>query len=192
MLFLGSSSTYSPHISQDSRTKFFFEVQYSGLDLRLARTKTAIPIRSVQNADCRLQTGYKMQTRYKCRLQTGYKMQTQNLYYFFVWYVITCHPTSYRASHNRFSVIIFDDYLYHCRIFLALFLITTVLKPSYSLLTLRASWLVWCLYRIYQLNKSRCRCRCKWDVTIEYLTQYSGNNWQLCTGAVRNVSTNRS
>ena len=165
MLFLGSSSTYSPHISQDSRTKFFFEVQYSGLDLRLARTKTAIPIRSVQNADCRLKTGYKMQTRYKCRLQTGYKMQTQNLYYFFVWYVITCHPTSYRASHNRFSVIIFDDYLYHCRIFLALFLITTVLKPSYSLLTLRASWLVWCLYRIYQLNKSRCRC--KWDVTIE-------------------------
>ena len=141
MLFLGSSSTYSPHISQDSRTKFFFEVQFSGLDFRLARTKTAIPIRSVQNADC--------------RLQTGYKMQTQNLNYFFVWYVITCHPTSYRASHNRFSVIIFDDYLYHCRIFFALFLITTVLKPSYSLLTLRASWLVWCLYRIYQLNKSR-------------------------------------
>ena len=165
MLFLGSSSTYSPHISQDSRTKFFFEVQYSGLDLRLARTKTAIPIRSVQNADCRLQTGYKMQTRYKCRLQTGYKMQTQNLYYFFVWYVITCHPTSYRASHNRFSVIIFDDYLYHCRIFLALFLITAVLKPSYSLLTLRVSWLVWCLYRIYQLDKGKCRC--KWDVTIE-------------------------
>ena len=96
-------------------------------------------------------------------------MQTQNLYYFFVWYVITCHPTSYRASHNRFSVIIFDDYLYHCRIFLALFLITTVLKPSYSLLTLRASWLVWCLYRFYQRNKSRCRC--KWDVTIEYLTR---------------------
>ena len=139
--------------------EFFSELQYFGPDLRLARTKTAIPIRSVQNADCRLQTGYKLQTRYKCRLQTGYKMQTQNLYYFFVWYVITCHPTSYRASHNRFSVIIFDDYLYHCRIFLALFLITTVLKPSYSLLTLRASWLVWCLYRFYQRNKSRCICK---------------------------------
>ena len=40
---------------------------------------------------------------------------------------------------------------------------------SYSLLTLRASRLVWCLYRIYQLNKSRCGC--KWDVTIEYLTR---------------------
>ena len=57
--------------------KFFFELQYFGLDLRLAWTKTAIPIRSVQNADCRLQTGYKMQTRYK--------MQTENLYCFSVW-----------------------------------------------------------------------------------------------------------
>ena len=42
-------------------------------------------------------------------------------------------------------------------------------KPSYSLLTLRASWLVWCLYRFYQRNKSRCRF--KRDVTIEYLTR---------------------
>ena len=57
--------------------KFFFELQYFGLDLRLAWTKTAISIRSVQNADCRLQTGYKMQTRYK--------MQTENLYCFSVW-----------------------------------------------------------------------------------------------------------
>ena len=40
-------------------------------------------------------------------------------------------------------------------------------KPSYSLLTLRASWLVLCLYRFYQLNK----IRCKWDVTIAYLTR---------------------
>ena len=134
---------------------FFFELQYFGPDLRLARAKTAIPIRSVQNADC-----------------------------FFVWFVITCHLTSYRASRNRFSAIIFDDYLHYCGMFLACFLIPVVLKPSYSLLTLRASWLVWCLYRIYQLNKSRCRCRCKWDVTIEYLTQYSRNNWQLCIGTV--------
>ena len=42
-------------------------------------------------------------------------------------------------------------------------------KPSYTLLTLHASWLVWCLYRFYQRNKSRCRC--KWDVTVEYLTR---------------------
>ena len=120
-------------------TKFFFELQYFGPDLRLTRAKTAIPIRSVQNADC-----------------------------FFVWFVITCHLTSYRASRDRFSAIIFDDYLHYCGMFLACFLIPIVLKPSYSLLTLRASWLVWYLYRIYQLNKSRCRCRCrcKWDVTI--------------------------
>ena len=45
--------------------KYFFESRYFGSDLRLARTKTAIEIRSVQNADCRLQTGYEMQTRYK-------------------------------------------------------------------------------------------------------------------------------
>ena len=75
-----------------------------------------------------------------------------------------------------------SHYSPNCWLFLACFLITIVLKPSYSLLTLRASCLVWCLCRIYQLNKSRCRC--KWDVTIEYLTQYSRNNWQLCTGAI--------
>ena len=30
---------------------------------------------------------------------------------------------------------------------------------------------MWCLYRFYQRNKSRCGCRCKWDITIEYLTR---------------------
>ena len=80
--------------------EFFFELQYFGPNLRVARTKTAIPIRSVQNADCRLQTGYKMQIRYK--MQTKYKMQTENLYCFFVWYVITRHLTTYEASRNRF------------------------------------------------------------------------------------------
>ena len=73
---------------------FFFELQYFGPDLRLARAKTAIPIRSVQNADC-----------------------------FFVWFVITCHLTNYRASRDRFSAIIFDDYLHYCGMFLACFLI---------------------------------------------------------------------
>ena len=43
--------------------EFFFELQYFGPELRLARTKTAIPIRSVQNADCRQGT--------KCRLGTN-------------------------------------------------------------------------------------------------------------------------
>ena len=64
--------------------KYFFESRYFGSDLRLARTKTAIQIRSVQNADCRLQTGYEMQTRYwnaDCRLGTKCRMR---IYTFFL------------------------------------------------------------------------------------------------------------
>ena len=121
MLVLGSSSTYSQHINhsgQDS-LKFSFELHYFGPDLRLAQTKTVIPIQSVQNADCRPGT--------KCRLQTGYKMQTENSDCFFVWYVLACHLTTYRASLNRFSAIIFYDYLHYCGIFLARFSITDVL-----------------------------------------------------------------
>ena len=67
----------------------------------------------VQNAD-RIQN-------VDSRLQSGYKMQTENLKSFFVWYVITCHPTTYRASRNRFSAISFHDYLHFCGIFLAHF-----------------------------------------------------------------------
>ena len=100
-------------------------------------------------------------------------MQTENLKSFFVWYVITCHLTTYRASRNRFSAISFHDYLHYCGIFLAHFLMkidrNIISSLQYSLLTLRASWLVWCLYRFYQRNKSRCRF--KRDVTIEYLTR---------------------
>ena len=102
-------------------------------------------------------------------------MQNENLKSFFVWYVITCHLTTYRASCNRFSAISFHDYLHYCGIFLAHFLMkidrNIISSLQYSLLTLRASWLVWCLYRFYQRNKSRCGCRCKWDITIEYLTR---------------------
>ena len=132
MLFLGSSSTYSPLINHSGKIvplRFFFEPQYFGPDLRLARTKTAISIRSVQNADCRPGT--------KCRLR---------IYSFFlVWYVITCHLTTYWASRNRFSAIIFHDYLYYCGIFLARFLITIVLNIVSSLhkvfsLCARADW----------------------------------------------------
>ena len=74
----------------------------------------------VQNADSRLQTGYKI---IDCRLQSGYKMQTKNLKSFYVWYIITCHLTAYRASRNRFSSISLHDYLHYCGIFLAHFLI---------------------------------------------------------------------
>ena len=94
-----------------------------------------------------------------CRLQRGYKIQTENLKSFFVWYVITCHLATYRASRNRFSAISFHDYLHYGGIFLAHFLI----KIDHNICT--------DLYRFYQRNKNRCRCRCKWDVTIEYLTR---------------------
>ena len=60
--------------------KFFFETQYFGPDLRLAQTKTAMLIRSVQNADCRPRTKCRLGT--KCRLQTGYKMQTEFILFF--------------------------------------------------------------------------------------------------------------
>ena len=99
-------------------------------------------------------------------------MQTENLKSFFVWYVITCHLTTYRASRNRFFVISFRDYLRYFGIFLAHYFMKIdrfIFKSSHSFLTLRASWLVWCLYRYYQRNKSRCRF--KRDVTIEYLTR---------------------
>ena len=83
----------------------------------------------------------------KCRLQSGYKMQTENLKSFYVWYIITCHLTAYRASRNRFSAISLHDYLHYCGKFLAHFLMkidrNIISSLQHSLLTLRASWLVW-------------------------------------------------
>ena len=60
-------------------------------------------------------------------------MQTENLKCFFVWYVMTCRLTTYRASRNRFSTISFHDYLYYCGIFLARFLIKIILDIISSL-----------------------------------------------------------
>ena len=60
-------------------------------------------------------------------------MQTENLYCFFVGYVITCQLTTYRVSRNRFSAIIFHDYLHHCGIYFARFLITVALNIISSL-----------------------------------------------------------
>ena len=75
-----------------------------------------------------------------------------------------------------------SHYSPYCWLFLARFLITIVLKPSYSLLTLRASCLVWCLYRIYQLNKSRCRCRCMrchhWIFNSIFQKQLTALHWR--------------
>ena len=74
----------------------------------------------MQNAD-RIQNVDLVQN-VDCRLQSGYKMQTENLKSFYVWYIITCHLTAYRASRNRFSAIPLHDYLHYCGIFLAHFL----------------------------------------------------------------------
>ena len=93
VLVLGSFSTYSKHINhsgQDGLNIFFRAPLFrSGLEARSNKNSNTNPVST------------------KCRLQTGYKMQTENLYCFFVWYVITCHITTYRASRNRFSAIIF-------------------------------------------------------------------------------------
>ena len=91
--------------------------------------------------------GYLLVQNIDCRLQGGYKMQTKNLKSFYVWYIITCHLTAYRASRNRFSAIRLHDYLHYCGIFLAHFLMkidrNIISSLQYSLLTLCASWLVW-------------------------------------------------
>ena len=119
----------------------------------------------MQTADCRPDTKCRLGTN--CRLQTRCKTQTENLYCCFVWYVITSYiwPS---VTHS-----LFPDHL--TRLFALLWNISCPFldhkrnfKFSYSILTLRVSWSVWCLYRIYQLNESRRRC--KGDATIEYLT----------------------
>ena len=80
---------------------------------------------------CRLQNAEWVQNA-DCRLQNRYKMQTENLKHFFVWYVITCYLT-YQASCNRFSTISFHDYLHYCGIFLARSLIKIILNTISSL-----------------------------------------------------------
>ena len=94
---------------------------------------------------CRQQTADRIQN-IDCRLQSGYKMQTKNLKSFYVWYIITCHLTAYWASRNRFSAISFHDYLHYCGIFLAHFLmkidrnIISILHMIFSL----CSRVCWC------------------------------------------------
>ena len=60
-------------------------------------------------------------------------MQNENLKRFFVWYVITSHLITYRASRNRFSAISFHDYLHYCGIVLAHFLMKIDLNIISSL-----------------------------------------------------------
>ena len=80
-----------------------------------------------------------------CRLQSGYKVQTENLKSFFVWYVMIYHLTTYQASRNRFSAISFLDYLSYFGKFLAHFLmkvdrnIISILHIVFSLCA-RVGW----------------------------------------------------
>ena len=149
MLFLGSSSTYSPHINhsgQDSLTKISFRAPIfrSGLEARSNKNSNTNPV----STKCWLQTAYRTQNADEvqnadCRPGTKCRLRIYSL--FLVWYVITCHLTTYWASRNRFSAIIFHDYLHYCGIFLARFLITIVLDIVLSLhkvfsLCARADW----------------------------------------------------
>ena len=109
-------------------------------------------------------------------------MQTENLKSFFVWYVITCHLTTYRASRNRFSAISFHDYLHYCGIFLAHFLmkidrnIISSLHIVFSL-CVRVGWCDVCKDFTNVI---------KVDVDVNEMSlftshaQYSRNNGQLC------------
>ena len=90
--------------------------------------------------------GYLLVQNADSRLQTGYKMQTENLKSFYVWFTIKCHLTACRALRNRFSAFSLHDYLHYCGKFLAHFLMkinrTIISSLQYSLLTLCASWSV--------------------------------------------------
>ena len=95
MIDFGSSLTCSQHINHSGHDslKFSFELHYFGPDLRLARTKkAAIPIQSVQNVYCRLQTADWVQNtdwikNADCRLSI---MQTENF-------------TDFRLIHDNIS-----------------------------------------------------------------------------------------
>ena len=129
VLVFGSSSMYSPGHTSILAAKIVSLTFLSEL-----RTKTAIPIRSVQSVDCI--PGKKCRLVTKCRLQIADRVQNADWQFvlFFVWYLITCLITTYRTSRKRFSAIIFHDYLHYCRIFLACFLITIVLNIISSLI----------------------------------------------------------
>ena len=116
----------------------------------------------MQTADCRPGT--------KCRLRiyaffllirdnmSSYNLQsiTQSLFrdHFSLLFALMWNITCPFLDHNR-SLYNFE--------------------PSCSLLTLRASWLVWCPYRIYQLNKSS-----TWSRRFIFLIDMCSFCWQKC------------
>ena len=139
MLFLGSSLIYSPHINhsgQDSPTKIFFRVSIlrSGLEARSNKNSNTNPVAT----DCRPGTKYRLGTKCRLRIYTVFSSDK--------WYVIRDHFTTYQASRNRFSAIIFLHYLHYSGIFLAHFLITVVLNKVSSLRIVFSlcAWVGWC------------------------------------------------
>ena len=126
--------------------RFFFRAPIfrSGLEARSNKNSNTNPV----STKCWLQTAYRTQNADEVQnadCRPGTKCRLRIYSFFLVWYVITCHLTTYWASRNRFSAIIFHDYLHYCGIFLARFLITIVLNIVSSLhkvfsLCARADW----------------------------------------------------
>ena len=112
VLFFGSSSMYSPgHASilaaKIVSLKFLSEPQYFGPDLRLVRTKTAIPIRSVQSVDCR--PGKKCLLVTKCRLQTADRVQNADREFVLFFRLILDNMSYYNLP--SVTQALFRDYL---------------------------------------------------------------------------------
>ena len=88
--------------------QIFSELQYFGPDLRLAWTKTAISIWSVQNADCRPQTADRRPGK-RCRLGTKCRPQIKcRLRIYTVFFRLIRDNMS---SYNLPSVMLFGDHL---------------------------------------------------------------------------------
>ena len=113
-------------------------------------------------------------------------MQTKNLKSFYVWYIITCHLTAYRASRNRFSAISLHDYLHYCGIFLAHFLmkIDRNIISNIQIVSSLCARVGWCdvctdFTNVIKVDENV-------DVNEMSLlnishAQHSRNNWQLST-----------
>ena len=117
----------------------------------------------------------------KCRLQTADRVQNADWEFMLFFLLIRDNMSSYNLQSITQSL--FRD---HFSLLFALMWNITCpfldhnrslynFEPSCSLLTLRASWLVWCPYRIYQLNKSS-----TWSRRFIFLIDMCSFCWQKC------------
>ena len=112
VLVFGSSSMYSPGHTSILAAKivsltFLSEPQYFGPDLRLVRTKTALPIRSVQSVDCI--PGKKCRLVTKCRLQIADRVQNADWQFVLFFRVILDHMSYYNLP--NVTQALFRDHL---------------------------------------------------------------------------------